>query len=429
MLNSKKMLIAIALAALLAVTWLLLVTSKPRLAARQQELLGQASALMQDQIYVGAIPVLQEAETANPKSLEATHLLAQCYQALGKQSDATRVLQGAIDRGVADEATYTAVAQSQLYGSQYQKGLATLKDGMAKLNSTALADLYEQERYRYNKDYTVFEDAGSYSDGLVAVQSGGKWGYITPGSSTGIPFTFDKVTAFDNGYALAIDNGTAVLLDKNGYRNQLCKEAVTDILPLSGGIAGLQINGKWRMTSTTMTPGNKEFDFIGRLNQNRRAVAEAGGWVLYNEKHETVTPVFQEIKTDGQGNAFAMGRAFAKENGAYILIDESGNRVGSDSYEDARPFADGWAAVKQGGKWQFIDPQGTVTMTGEWDEIGSFSCGLAAVSYSGKWGYLTPSGRLVIENLFAAANDFREGVATVQSDGGWCTLQLKEYMK
>ena len=78
--QSKKLLLVILLAAAAVIIWLAAVTTGSRNADRQNELMDQAQAYLDDLVYVRAVPLLEEASAIDAERTgEAKRLLADCY--------------------------------------------------------------------------------------------------------------------------------------------------------------------------------------------------------------------------------------------------------------------------------------------------------------------------------------------------------------
>ena len=82
----SRILIGVGCAALLFVSWMVAITA-PTNGERQLSLINQAAALMEDKIYITAVPLLEEAIDYNGEyTLEAETLLKQAYlKLIGQQ--------------------------------------------------------------------------------------------------------------------------------------------------------------------------------------------------------------------------------------------------------------------------------------------------------------------------------------------------------
>ena len=95
------------------------------------------------------------------------------------------------------------------------------------------------------------------------------------------------------------------------------------------------------------------------------------------------------------------------ENGKSGFIDSTGRIVIENSFNDTKYFTeDGLAAVQQDGLWGYINETGEVVGTITFDEVSDFCYGRAAVCKDGKWGYIDTTGQIVIPLQYSSADDF-----------------------
>lgn len=107
------------------------------------------------------------------------------------------------------------------------------------------------------------------------------------------------------------------------------------------------------------------------------------------------------------------------------MINEKGEMVGAETYEDAKPFvSDQPAAVKKNGKWGFVDHAGAWVIEPKYQDAGSFSGGFAPVQTASGWGYINQNNELVIADEFSAAKNFQNGIAPVQDGNHWTMIEL-----
>lgn len=426
--QSKKLLLVILLAAAAVIIWLAAVTTGSRNADRQNELMDQAQAYLDDLVYVRAVPLLEEASAIDAERTgEAKRLLADCYEVLGEGKSYLAMLLAMLEEDTADAALYQETADYYFLNGKYQDGLDTLKAGISRLDSQELTDYYESVRYAFTKSYAKYEDIRSLSGGYAAVQLEGKWGYLDAAGDLVIPCVYDQAMDFEDGSAAVIENGQVIVIDTDGFRTALCKENADGIAPFGSGITSLRINGKWHLANAEMTIGATEYDFIGTLSDGGRAVCRNGKWAIQNISSEDQTGEFDGFALDERGCAYRNGRAFAKIGELYYLIDASGNKISETGYENAYPFleSDGLAAVCKDGKWGFIDKTGQKVLPFEWDNACSFSEEVAAVEKDGLWGYISLRGEEAIPLQYIGAKPFSEGAAAVQTEGGWSLIRFR----
>jgi hypothetical protein len=105
----------------------------------------------------------------------------------------------------------------------------------------------------------------------------------------------------------------------------------------------------------------------------------------------------------------------------YTFIDQTGQIISHQRFDQARHFAEGLASVQIGKAWGYIDKRGAPVIPPKFDSAAPFSDGLARVSEKGLYGYIDHTGHYAIAPRFTSASDFAEGRAVVgdQESGDW----------
>jgi hypothetical protein len=105
----------------------------------------------------------------------------------------------------------------------------------------------------------------------------------------------------------------------------------------------------------------------------------------------------------------------------YTFIDQTGQIISHQTFDQARHFAEGLGSVQIGKAWGYIDKKSALVIQPRFDSAAPFSDGLARVSEKGLYGYIDHAGHYVIAPQFTSADDFAEGRAVVgdQESGDW----------
>lgn len=172
-----------------------------------------------------------------------------------------------------------------------------------------------------------------FSDGLLAVELDGKWGYINNKGKFIIPALYDKAGAFYEGEAIVNVGGKAQLINKDG---KFVLDDYVDVL--------------YRDDETKL--------LIYRKN-GRSGLMSASGKVLSEALFDSLSP-------------FSEGYAIIKAGTKYGYINTSGKIVISITYDHARAFSNGLAAVKQTDNWGYIDKDNDNIITFDYSSAGSF---------------------------------------------------------
>ena|GEM_PF-5872937 len=293
------------------------------------------------------------------------------------------------------------------------------------------------------------------SDGMLAAQKDGLWGYYNSSGNIVIPFIHHFASDFSDGLAYVYDGeigeGSWSFIDRTG--SKVFSTPYTWVGGFFEGLAG-----------------------AGFMEWEEGFFAQSG----FIDQHGNVAIPFDYTYTRGFSEGLAAVAVGDWESGIrWGYIDRTGRVVIPFEYREASDFSDGMAAVVVGDDWEnrkfgYIDREGNVIIpfnynvsmyydehegsfippkfsngiaaisVGTWDNFsltiigkdgemalpadeydwaGTFSDGLLAVRNrtTEKWGYIDINGRVVVPFEHLIAGDFSDGVAVVAS-GSWDNL-------
>lgn len=429
--RSRIILLGAACILVLALSWLTAVTAKTD-AERQEELLLQAAAYMQDEIYIRAVPLLEEAAAyQDDHTLEAEEALKKVYLQLIDQSGYaqkyTSLLEKQMSREDAPVECFLEAAEYYFERFRTEDAFAALRNGIAKTGSEELEAFYESQRYQFTMHNHIFEDVTTACNGAVQVKANGRWGLADASGELVIPCEYDKISTYSGGEAIAKKDGVISGIDADGNRVALLHEAADDFGNYNENRLGLKTEDGWLLADGEFHTGTVCLEALGMYSDGGAPAKLDGKWGILNAggSEWLLSAEYDEIIQDELGRAYKDGAVFVKR-GEQVLLLVEGEQVG-DIYEDARPFADGWAAVKKNGKWGFIDREGTVQIDFQFDDALSFGQHLAAVKVHETWGYVSLKGEVVIAPEYLEAKSFCNGSAPVKTETGWRFITLLEY--
>ena len=256
-----------------------------------------------------------------------------------------------------------------------------------------------------------YDFADDFSEGLATVTLKGKWGFIDKSGKEVVPLKYDAVFKFSEGLACVVLNGKRGFIDKSGNEVVHLKYDVAD--DFSEGLVWVELNGK----KGFIDKSGKEvvplkYDGVGFFSEGLAGVELKGKCGFIDKSGTEVVP----LKYDGVG-FFSEGLARVKLNDKWGFIDKSGKEVVPLKYDDVWNFNEGLAEVELNGKWGFIDKSGTEVVPLKYDKEERFSEGLACVELNGKWGFIDKSGTEVVPLKYDGSSNFGEGVAYVNVNG------------
>lgn len=419
---------------IVAIAWFLTATSKSA-DQRQLELIQAAMALMQDGIYIRAVPLLEEAAGMNAThTQEAEEELKIAYlELIGTRGFGRRyvsLLERQMGRRDAIPEFFAEAAAYYLESSRVSDALRVLKDGIEQTGSRDLIAMYEGNRYAIEMSRTSYDYVAAIHRSTVQVQEDGLWGIAESDGVLLIPCEYERISTYDAGCAIVMRNGEIYAVDRNNNRvARLGERGATDIGNYANDRIPILIDGVWRRSMGDLAPGSLAFEQIGMYSGGYAAAQVDGKWGVIGMSSEwLIEPVHDGIVQDELGRCYAQGAVFVRIGHAvYLFI---GSRQAGEAYEDARPFStEGYAAVKRGGRWGYIDNAGNLIIDFQFPDALSFGQHLAAVEQDGSWGYINLDGVVVISPQFIEAKSFSNGSAPALTERGWQFITLLEYKK
>lgn len=101
------------------------------------------------------------------------------------------------------------------------------------------------------------------------------------------------------------------------------------------------------------------------------------------------------------------------------FVNQAGEFIGTNEWENAGPFTEGLAPVRKQGKWGFCNLQGKLAIDCQFDEVREFRAGLAVVRQLGKYGFSDTEGQIVIPCAYEEVGYFAEGHAPVRQNNSY----------
>lgn len=428
--RTKRLLLAVACIGLLVASWLTAVMAKSD-ADKQRELIEQAAAYTEDEIYILAVPLLEEAAGyQDDYTLEAETALKKVYLALEGKSNFSRRYKDLLDKqmGRADVAPeiFEEAAQYYLERGKTKEALSVLRNGAVKTGSDKLEQIYEDNRYVFTFSRDFYEEAAPIHAGMSQVSVGGRWGLASSSGLIVVPCEYDKISNFDGDRAVVMQDSQIFAVDMEDNRVALLHTDAVDFGSYGDQRIALKTADGWILSTGEFQTGSTVFEELGMFSDGCAPARLNGKWGLLktNGVDWELEPQYDGIICDELGRCYNQKSVFVRKGGEVWLI--VGGEETAGPYEDACPFNGGWAAVKQNGKWGFIDTTGTVQIDFQFAEARSFGEHLAAVCEAGQWGYVSLKGKMAIEPQFDEAWSFSGGSAPVKTNLGWQFITLTE---
>lgn len=218
---------------------------------------------------------------------------------------------------------------------------------------------YEDENIPTNEK--SYEDMSKYFCGnLAVVKKNNKWGCIDKTGKTVIPFEYDKINMYNNGFLIVVKNGKYGVIDNSGKVIMPCKYN-----SIEASVIEYAIKSK-----------------VIKVDNKFAVVSEDGKFP-------------SEIVWEDLGG-FHEGIAWIYQNGMYGFADNTGKVLFAPQWDYAFDFNDGLAVVQKGGKYGLVDNKGNVVSEPQWDWIDSFRNGYARVQKGSMSGFIDKKGQVVL---------------------------------
>lgn len=301
-----------------------------------------------------------------------------------------------------------------------------------ELYSKALTEAMNRIRYVYELDSSHYAYVSEYSCSYCYVlnEKSGKYGYCDVNGKEILKPKYLQAGAFGLEYALVQDEtGEFYFIDAQGNRklNVASGIEVTNVGFLSSERYPIGTEGKMYYADQQGNLVLGPYEDVTSFNGQIAAVKEGGLWYLIDYAGNKCSEGYLEFAKDIKGIILKNNVMFAKTEQGYISLNEKGERISEEYYENAKCFMDTtYTAVKMNGKWGYIDNTGTMHIEAQYEDAKPFSNGLAAVQINGLWGYIDSNGEIAIEPVFLEANCINENGCTfvVTESGKWEQLTI-----
>ena len=266
-----------------------------------------------------------------------------------------------------------------------------------------------------------------FREGLskVCLKNGnGKWGCIDKTGKLVIPFIYDYIGEFSDGYAaFMLDNK-----NKYGLINRVGKiiiPSIYDRISFRNGVAVAEQNGKWGLIDKT---GKKLTPFIYDeicLENGLFKVKQIGKWGLIDKTGKIIVPsIYNSI-------SFRNGVTEAEQNGKWGLIDKTGKKLTPFMYDEIC-LENGLFKVKQNGKWGLIDKTGKrltlinydiISLQNEYDYSSlGLQNDLFIVKQNGKYGLIDKTGKELTSFTYDELICLENGLFKVKQNGKYALI-------
>lgn len=431
--KSNVRIIILALAVLTFLGWYQVLGVALENSSAQKTAMTKAEAQIQAGTYELAMASYEEAMTYGD-TMELRRAMDELYHICLEEESAKydssryeRFLTATISAHPEDAEAYAISIRYWYEQGKYARCYELIcQAGKKSVSSDELSNWMEQIRYQCKLKGIRYDGFVALSDGLMAVHTSDQWDYVDAEGNVILSGHFELAQAFDGNLTVVVKNGSVKLIDRNGIvQAVLPEETVSGAGAFGNGLAPVLTDSGYCYVDQTGTLSTQLYDYAGCYAGGVAAVQKAGIWAIIDTEGNTILDGLDNVKLDHLGYCSRADIIIASQNGVYGLYRTDGERIGTQTYEDADCFyEDGLAAVKSDGLWGYINKEGVQVLPPAYEQAKSFSNGLAGVSADGLWGFLDESGRIVIPCEYEDVDYWNEeGSCFVKTTGYWKILE------
>ncbi|MDB5272383.1 MAG: repeat-containing protein [Chitinophagaceae bacterium] len=293
-----------------------------------------------------------------------------------------------------------------------------------KFSSEGLAPIYDVEKKQFYfinpkgetlpveiSNFRLIEGFGfgaelvGYSDGLVPVKIGEKWGYLNTQGKLSIPAKYERVTEFNNGYANVSADGKFLVLDTKGTETPVDAPGLVELKPFSEKYAAFRtadkklgfigVDGKVAVPAQFESVGYFSGGLAWAKDQSKKLgfINSKGEWVI------------KPLYTAGKEFDPISGLAMAKEGEVWVYVSKTGEVLRVTDADKYNSFSEGFAEARKVEKVGFLGPKGQWAIAPQFEDVRAFKNGFAAAKSNGKWGFINTKGEWTAQPQFDGIKD------------------------
>lgn len=265
--------------------------------------------------------------------------------------------------------------------------------------------------------FGAYDQIDVFSEGLCAVRSNGKSGFIDGSGAVVIPLEYDEVYSFSEGLAAVRKDDHFGFIDTSGKLViPLEYEKVSSFYEGSAWFRKEKAGWLWFPKSTQ----------YGRIDQKGKVVMKTkyelsiSGLDDYCGNYAITQDGDNEGLINRQGELIIPNRYRVRIiDGMDEFVFYAGENTDAE-YDSIHTSGDGIFAVKKGDLCGYISEKGEVVLPlEEYSRADSFQNGFAVVAKNDQYGFINTAGELVVPMEYEYADDFSDGLAKVKKDGSF----------
>ncbi len=250
------------------------------------------------------------------------------------------------------------------------------------------------------EEFSFPDSANSYT--IVVRDTEKRYGVVDTNNKVIIPFKYDDIEEFHEGFAAVGKKGRYGFVDlqgveriplkyDKGYKDAFHKGSET--LSLGDRRITIDTNGNEFLDQDCTKPVNRNsYLEMSDFNEGLAPVKNINSkWGFINRSGKEVIPCqFEDV------GLFHNGYARAEIDKGWILINKYGKRVFCSVFDTVEAdFHNGYIAVKKNGKFGLMDTKGRIALDFQYTQIGDFNEGWVPVMIEDWAGYVNLIGNRI----------------------------------
>lgn len=440
--NILPLIVLLVMGAMLMISWGNIADAKTETAEKYSAMIERAKRFEEKRINVDAIREYESALKLKPDYNMAMHV-ADLYLEEENDKGYLNSLNTAINCDPLNPAPYFKVCAYHRDHSNTNDYYRELKRIQEKFDETDIIteaqknDVKNQLKellgnvavfHFYYDEFFGFHRYEGRGTSYAKVRSEDKYGIIDAKMGTFAESEFDDLSLAGGGFIPIRDVNEYYFIDTAGDRRIVPDKPATALGSFGGGVAPLQVDGKYGYIDTQMNESHYDYEYAGSFENGIAPVKQDGKWFVINTQFAPVGPNFDEILVDAYGFCAPYGVYFGKSGNSWGMYSTAGEKI-ADGFEEVRQFASTQpAAVKKDGKWCFISLSGEIVLETTYEDADSFSLDYAPVQKGGIWGCINQDGEMIVDPQFKMLGAFNEeGNAIGENAEGLCTVSIPQY--
>lgn len=392
--KGMPLIILLAMAGMLMISWSNVSNAKTQDTQKYQVLMEQAKRYEDKKIYVDAVKKYKQALELQPDYTLAMKV-AELYKSLGSEKNYVNALNNAIQYDSTNPEPYLLIARTQKLNNEKNKLFQILKkaergltdesrvtDEQRKEMDSMMKELLSEFRvysFRFDEFYGFHRLNGKGSS-YAKVRNAESFGLIGADCNAVRACKYEDINLPSASVYPIKEKGEYYYTDKDGYRKIVTNEPASAIGVFDYGYAPVQINGKYGYIDKNMMEYHFEYEYAGAFENGIAPVKKDGKWMMINTQFAPISEArYDEILMDCYGLAAPYGVFFAKNGASWSMYNAAGALL-AEGFEEVEQFASKQpAAVKKDGKWGFVNLSGKMVIEPQYLGAHSFAFDRAPV--------------------------------------------------